>query len=52
VQAQPERLFLPAYIGPRGWVGLRLEVGDVEWAEVKELVEESYRLTVSPRKRA
>ena len=51
VRAQPERFYLPAYIGPRGWVGLRLDVGKVDWAEVKELVGESYRLTTSPRKR-
>lgn len=49
VRAQPERFYLPAYIGPRGWVGLRLDVGKVDWAEVKELVGESYRLTIPKR---
>ncbi|MEO8098930.1 MAG: MmcQ/YjbR family DNA-binding protein [Acidobacteriota bacterium] len=58
VQSQPERFYLPAYIGPRGWVGLRLDRGKVDWGEVKELVGVSYQLTVgvkrtaSPRKRA
>lgn len=52
VRAQPNRFYLPAYIGPRGWVGLRLDVGRVDWAEVKELVGESYRLTGSTRKKA
>jgi predicted DNA-binding protein (MmcQ/YjbR family) len=50
VRAQPERFYLPAYIGPRGWVGLRLDVGKVDWAEVKELVGESYRLTIKPKR--
>jgi predicted DNA-binding protein (MmcQ/YjbR family) len=50
VRAQPERFYLPAYIGPRGWVGLRLDVGKVNWAEVKEFVGESYNLTTTPRK--
>lgn len=45
VRAQPERFYLPAYIGPRGWVALRLDVGKPDWEEVKELVGESYRLT-------
>lgn len=49
--AQPERFYLPAYIGPRGWVALRLDVGDVDWEEVAELVSTSYRL-VAPRKLA
>lgn len=52
VRAQPERFYLPAYIGPRGWVALRLDLGKVDWAEVKELVGASYGLTTNPRKRA
>ena len=43
VAAQPGRFYLPAYIGPRGWVALRLDVGDIDWDEVTELVSESYR---------
>ncbi len=27
VAAQPARFYLPAYVGPRGWVALRLDVG-------------------------
>jgi len=49
VRAQPERFYLPAYIGPRGWVGLRLDVGRVDWDEVRELVSKSYRLTAPKR---
>ena len=52
VRVQPERFYLPAYIGPRGWVAMRLDVGKPDWDEVKELVGESYRLTTTPRKRA
>ena len=43
--ANPERFYLPAYIGPRGWVALRLDVGETDWEEVAELVEGSYGLT-------
>src|ERR1039457_3218095 len=49
--AQPERFYLPAYIGPRGWVALRLDVGEVDWDEVSELVACSYRL-VAPKRLA
>jgi predicted DNA-binding protein (MmcQ/YjbR family) len=41
----PERCYLPAYIGPRGWLGFRLDRRPVDWREVRELVEHSYRLT-------
>ena len=51
VAAQPDRFYLPAYIGPKGWVALRLDVGAVDWGEVAELVATSYRL-VAPRRLA
>ena len=44
VAAQPERFYLPAYIGPRGWVALRLDRGAIDWEEVSEIVTMSYRL--------
>jgi predicted DNA-binding protein (MmcQ/YjbR family) len=47
----PQRFYLPAYIGPRGWVGLRLDAGPIDWAEVAALVADSYRL-VAPRRLA
>jgi hypothetical protein len=51
VAAQPKRFYLPAYIGPRGWVALRLDIGKVDWEEVAELVAGSYRLA-APKKLA
>jgi hypothetical protein len=48
VGAQPDRFFLPAYIGPRGWVALRLDRGHVDWEEVGEFVRGSYGL-VAPK---
>jgi predicted DNA-binding protein (MmcQ/YjbR family) len=47
-KANSSRFYLPAYIGPRGWVGLRLDIGKVDWSEVAELVMTSYRL-VAPK---
>jgi predicted DNA-binding protein (MmcQ/YjbR family) len=51
VAADPERFYLPAYIGPRGWVALRLDTGPIDWGEVAELVTESYRL-IAPKRLA
>lgn len=49
VAAQPERFYLPAYIGPKGWVALRLDLGKIDWDEVEELVRGSYRMTAPKR---
>jgi phosphoribosylglycinamide formyltransferase-1 len=50
-EAQRKRFYLPAYIGSKGWVALRLDVGKVDWSEVEELLSGSYAL-VAPRKLA
>jgi hypothetical protein len=43
------RVFEPAYLGPYGWLGLQLRNEDgadgVDWGEVGELVDASYRRT-------
>lgn len=44
VGEEPERLFVPPYVGPRGWVGLRLDI-DLNWSEVAKIPAESWRLT-------
>ena len=48
VRQEPHRFFVPAYVGHRGWVGVRLDV-DVDWDEVADIVEDAYRL-VAPKK--
>ena len=48
VAANPARFYMPAYIGSKGWVALRLDVGEIDWEEVTELVVGSYRL-VAPK---
>lgn len=49
--AQPNRFYLPAYLASRGWVALRLDVGKVDWDEVKDLLLGSYAL-IAPRRLA
>jgi predicted DNA-binding protein (MmcQ/YjbR family) len=45
---QDERFFFPAYLGPSGWLGLDFDrATKVDWAEVRELVDASYRLVAS-----
>ena len=44
----PERFFVPPYVGPSGWIGVRLE-GRVPWDAVAEIVAEGYALA-APKK--
>lgn len=48
VRSQPERFYLPAYIGARGWYGLRLDQGPISWSEVEGILERSYCL-IAPK---
>jgi hypothetical protein len=48
VASDPERFFVPPYVGHRGWLGVRLDV-PVDWDEVAELVADAYR-TVAPKR--
>jgi phosphoribosylglycinamide formyltransferase-1 len=51
IEGHPRKFYSPAYIGPRGWVGLRLDRSTVDWDEVRDLLTASY-LQVAPKKLA
>ena len=51
IAAQPDRFYKPAYLHQRGWVGLRLDAGPVDWTEVADFVTDSY-LAVAPKRLA
>jgi len=48
VEADPERFFVPPYVGSKGWIGMQLD-RRVAWHEVAIVVERSYRMT-APKK--
>ena len=49
VSRDPSRFYLPAYIGARGWFGLRLDLAHIDWGEVTAIVKSSYRLAAPPK---
>ena len=52
IDANPDgRFYVPSYLGPRGWIALRLDLGTIDWTEVADLVAESY-IQVAPKKLA
>jgi predicted DNA-binding protein (MmcQ/YjbR family) len=48
VNAAPDRFFVPPYVGPKGWIGVRLD-GEVDWDEMAQLIARSYRMTAPKR---
>ncbi len=44
MEREPDRFFVPPYVGHRGWLGLRLDV-DVDWDEVAQILVDAYRIT-------
>jgi hypothetical protein len=51
VESDPRRFYLPAYIGSRGWIALRMDLATLNWSEVKELIRGSY-LQSAPKRLA
>lgn len=47
VALEPDRFFRPPYVGPRGWLGVRLDRG-VDWDEVRAILADAYR-KVAPK---
>jgi predicted DNA-binding protein (MmcQ/YjbR family) len=50
VRAEPERFFVPPYVGPSGWIGVWLD-GPVDWPGVADLLRDSYALVAPKRLR-
>ena len=48
IAADPDKFYRPKYLGPSGWVGVRLE-GKVDWGEIRTLLLDGYRL-VAPKR--
>ncbi len=52
VGSKPDRFFVPPYVGHKGWIGVRLEDEvdwEVDWNEVADRIDESYRMTAPKR---
>ena len=50
VFTDPVRFFRPPYVGPKGWVGVRIDRRP-DWAVVKRLVAQAYGLVASKTRR-
>jgi len=48
VEADPERFFVPPYVGHRGWLGMRLDRA-LDWDELAGIVEDAYAEVAPPK---
>jgi hypothetical protein len=48
VEADPERFFVPPYVGHRGWLGVRLDRG-LDWDELSGIAEDAYAEVAPPK---
>jgi hypothetical protein len=46
---QDPRFFVPAYVGPKGWLGIDVDPPATDWDEVAELIDASWR-RIAPRR--
>src|SRR6266852_5823017 len=51
IQDDPISFFVPAYLGSRGWIAIRLDLDEVDWDTVAELARRAYQ-EIAPRKLA
>ena len=51
VKEDPASFFVPAYLGSKGWIAIRLDLDEVDWETVSELARRAYQET-APRKLA
>lgn len=48
VEEEPDRFFVPPYVGHRGWIGVRLD-RDLDWDEIAGVASDAYR-QVAPKR--
>lgn len=51
IKEDSDSFFVPAYLGPRGWVAIRLDLETVDWDTVTELLHAAY-LSLAPKRLA
>lgn len=48
VQMDPDRYFVPPYMGPAGWVGVYLDQG-LDWMDVAELLVDGWKMVAGKK---
>ena len=51
IRTDPETFFVPDYVGKKGWLGIRLDLTEVDWDVVTESLRRAYQ-DLAPKKLA
>ena len=51
VELDPDKFYVPSYVGAKGWVAVRLDQSRVDWPQVNTLLVNAYR-SRAPKKLA
>ncbi|MGQ0661382.1 MAG: MmcQ/YjbR family DNA-binding protein, partial [Sphingosinicella sp.] len=49
IEADPDVYYRPPYLGPSGWVGIRLDLDEVDWDRVADRIAYSWELVAPAR---
>jgi hypothetical protein len=49
IDLDPGRFYLPAYMARHGWIGMRLDIEPIDWAQAEQLLIEAYTATAPKR---
>jgi formyltetrahydrofolate-dependent phosphoribosylglycinamide formyltransferase len=49
IENDPDLYYRPAYFGPSGWIGIRLDTGDTDWAQIEDWLARSWRASAPKR---
>ncbi len=49
IDRDPDVYYRPAYLGPSGWIGIRLDTGDVDWAHIADWLRRSWQASAPKR---
>ena len=52
IEMDPDIYFKPPYLGPSGWVGVRLDQPGTDWDLVEHRLRESWKLAAPPKRAA
>ncbi|MDB5714081.1 MAG: phosphoribosylglycinamide formyltransferase [Sphingomonadales bacterium] len=42
IEQNPDLYYRPAYLGPSGWIGIRLDIGEHDWTDIGEWLRKSW----------
>lgn len=49
IENDPDLYYRPAYFGPSGWIGIRLDTGEIDWAHIEAWLTRSWRASAPKR---